>query len=591
MKTKQLTPLILFMSFAGSLLVLSRLAGPVKRPVLAQGARIAVTGEKILVSLSNDTTTWADDTLYAINPTDGSGQTRVFDFHSHPKFTTGNIWGPRISPDGQHIYFHSEHAYIYTPARRNAFRVASDGSGLDQITPGEKSGVWGETGNSTVSGWVQQGDGTPWANAPVYLEGMDMVYSGADGSFSFSNVPPGVRWLVAYKPGDTPFDSTPVHVVSGVDNTGLVLVPASDYRMNFEYPVFYSNRVYYNFSGASIQWTDLNFSAQHTVYTPSTAGCVTTSQVKAFDVAPTSGRLVVFDYHGDGCTGNAGLYITDKDGGNKQVLLNMWNDSNWNEPLQAQIFWSPDESKVAFKGSYTSNYAWYDILVVVDATSGAILGYAFANTSSDVLTLHGWNPAGDWLLYSTESGNPAQKTLSKIKLNADGSFDFASDTVLLSNQPISGATWGNLVAPGGGASTATPTATATPTSTPTPTATATTSPGASASISLNYTSGQPGSSFVVSGQDFPTGSAAVYVNGTQVGTVTSGASFAFTLLTDAGAADGPYIVRVVNGTASASAVYTLDSGAPLRSDTSGSSLTVPAGVGPGYQLYLPLALK
>ncbi len=396
--------------------------------------------EKILVSLSNNTTSWSDDTLYTINPSDGSGKTKLYDFHNHPKLTTGEIWAPRISKDGKQIYFHSEHAYLYTPARRNAFRIVSDGSGLDQITPGENSGVWGQTGNSTVSGWVKKSNGDPYVNAPVYLEGMSSTHSGADGSFSFQNVPSGVRWLVAYRPGDTPFDSTTVNVVTGVNNSGLLLVPNSTLRSNFEFPVAYGSRIYYN-GNQSVQWTDLNFANQHTVYTPSAVECTTLSTVDAFDVASTSGKLAVFDHHGDGCNDNVGLYITDKDGGNKQTLLNMWNDTNWSVSLlPVEIFWSPDESKIAFQGIYQS----WQVLVVIDANTGAILGHAYADTGSEILTLHGWNPAGDWLLFSSYDGSPTQSTLSKVKINGDGSFDLASVVDLMSNQPISGATWGNL---------------------------------------------------------------------------------------------------------------------------------------------------
>ncbi len=408
--------------------------GPVFSP--AGVATPAQTEEKILVSIADDD---YNHTLYTLNP-DGSGKTRLFDFSNSPKFTTGEVYGPRLSADGKYIYFHSEHAYIYTPARRNVFRITSFGGDLDQITPGSESGIWGESGDSTVSGYVKHGDGTAWGNCPVYLEGMDMVYSSsADGSFTFNNVPPGGRWLVAYRPGLDAWDSTSVNVVSGVDNTGLTLTPDSTDRMNFEYPVAYGDRIYYRFTSTKIQWTDLNFSAQHTVYTSSVAGCVSLSNVKAFDVAPSSGKLAIFDYHGDSCSDNVGIYVADKDGNNKQTLLNMWNDYNWNEPLESNIFWSPDENLIAFKGSYN----WYQCLVVYGA-DGSFKGWACANDTSTTLTLHGWSPDGNWLLYSAYASDPAQTTLYKIAVKTDGSPDVNNIVSLLANQPIKGATWGRL---------------------------------------------------------------------------------------------------------------------------------------------------
>ncbi len=417
-----------------------------QHPALAEGGGMTSTEEKILVSLSNDTTGWSDDTLYAINPADGSGQTKIFDFHNNPNnspLSSGQVFAPRVSANGKQIYFHSEFAYVYTPARRNIFWISSNGATMDQVTPGEKSGMWGQSGNSTVSGQVRRGDGTGWGNAPVYLEGMNMVYADADGYFSFKNVPPGVRWLVAYKPGDLPFDSTTVNVASGVNYTGLSLTPVSAYRANFEYPVAYGSRIYYRANDIAIKWTDTDYSAEHDVYTTPADSCTGIPGVDAFDVGAATGKIAVYDYQegcGVGNNNHNGIYTMNKDGGSKQLLIDLLNASGWSEPLIAEIFWSPDESRLAFK----SVYNWTNVLIVANATTGAITGYAYADNTSQTLTLHGWSPDGNWLLYSVYNGNPAQTTLSKIQVKADGSIDISTDTPLLTNQPVSGATWGNV---------------------------------------------------------------------------------------------------------------------------------------------------
>ena len=411
----------------------------------AKVMELGQTEEKILVSISNDTT---DDTLYTLNP-DGSTKTQLFDFHAQTKFTTGEVFAPRISADGRYIYFHSEHAYIYTPARRNAFRINAFGGGLDQITPGPESGIWGESGNSTVSGYIQHGDGTAWGNCPVYLEGMDMVYSAADGSFAFQNVPPGVRWLVAYRPALDAWDSTTVSVVAGVDNTGLTLVPNSSYRMNFEFPVAYGDRIYYRFTSTKIQWTDLNFSAQHDVYTSPADSCTGIPSVDAFDVGPVSGKIAIYDYQ-EGCgVGNSnhnGIYVTDKDGNNKQTLVDLLNSTGWSGSPVAEVFWSPDESYIAFDAYYNGN----PTIAVVDANGTYLVSVVYPATSGETygLDLYGWSPDGKWLLYVVHIyriAEPEQRALVKIAVDDSGVPDTNNIVLLLNDPSIAGATWGRLV--------------------------------------------------------------------------------------------------------------------------------------------------
>jgi hypothetical protein len=69
--------------------------------------------------------------------------------------------------------------------------------------------------------------GDPWSGRPVFLEGKDMIYSGADGRFRFDNVPTGTRWILAYRSsGDDVFDSQPLTVNAGL-TTDVVLTPTS----------------------------------------------------------------------------------------------------------------------------------------------------------------------------------------------------------------------------------------------------------------------------------------------------------------------------------------------------------------------------
>jgi hypothetical protein len=403
--------------------------------------------EKILVPISNDTAT--DDTLYSLNP-DGSGLTKLFDFHNHPKHTTGHILQPRIAPDGGAIYFSSDHAYVYTPASRNLFRIAPDGSWCDQITPGPNSGLWNQPGPyGTVEGTIRRSDGTPSGNSPVFLEGMGLEYSQPDGSFRFENVPQGERWIVAYWPGSTVYDAQAISVVAGT-TWHLDLVPNTDYRTSFEYPVPFGDRVYYLLGPDEIQWTDVNASVYTNVYTVPKDGCISLPTVKGFDVAASTGKLAIMDCHGDGCLKNQGLYIAGQDGNDPQLLVDMKADYNWGSVLLPQgVFWSPDGSKIAFDGSYSGN----PVMVIYDAATGSYLGgIPFPATWDTTYGVHlcGWSPDGGWLLYLLETFRVAQlaeRMLSKIRVAADGSLDTTSVVNLLTNPNVADATWGRLRLP------------------------------------------------------------------------------------------------------------------------------------------------
>jgi hypothetical protein len=412
------------------LLTLASLATSGTRPASAAGQAT----EKILVSIANDDT-WLADTLYTLNP-DGSGQTKLFDFQNHPHDSMGRIWQPRVAPDGATIYFSSSNAKFWTPASRNLFRIAADGSWWDQITPDPNSGLWDQPGPyGIVEGTVKKSNGDPWSGAPIFLEGMSMIYSGADGSFRFENVPEGKRWIVAYEPGGSSiYDSQEIQVVAGLTWTAD-LVPSSDVKMEHQYPAQYGDRIYHKLGINQIVWTDVDASAYHDIYTISGA-CGGIPNVDGFDVS-SSGKLAIMDYW-QGCAEHDGLYTADEDGQNMQLLVDMKADANWCGAQE--VFWSPDESKLAFKGCYS----WYTYVLVYDASNGYYLdGIYFPDTSYTLINvdLHGWSPDGNGLLYSYWL-DPLKVSLEKIEVNSDGSL--GTSTTLLTDIRLSGATWGNL---------------------------------------------------------------------------------------------------------------------------------------------------
>jgi uncharacterized protein YkwD len=118
-------------------------------------------------------------------------------------------------------------------------------------------------------------------------------------------------------------------------------------------------------------------------------------------------------------------------------------------------------------------------------------------------------------------------------------------------------------------------------------------PPTSPSISLNYQTGQPGSFFKVTGQNFPANTTVtITVNGQQVGTVKTDGSggFVFSLQTSASAQEGVYAVSV-NG---AAATYRLDQSEPLRfqDPDGGETIQVPDSMAPYSNfVYLPLVLR
>jgi len=381
-----------------------------------------------------------DSTLYTLNP-DGSGQKKLFDFHQHPQDKKGGIWDVRAGSDT--VYFASDNAYLFTPASRNLFRIAADGSWYDQITPGPNSGRWDQSCPcGTVTGMVLDQSGSPAAGRPLFLEGKDMIYSGADGRFRFDDVPTGTRWIVAYRSsGEDVFDAQAISVQVG-QTTSVTLTPNNNVRMEFSRPVPFGQRIYHVLWPFTIQWTTADFAPPVEVYKVSGGACPNLPSVDGFNVAPTTGRLAIVNYEtgcGTGDTTHQGIYTADKDGHGVTLLVNMLADSNWCGAKE--IFWSPDEARLAVKACYN----WYTYLLVFDAGHGKLLGSVYFNDSRYTLynvDLHGWSPDGKWLLYSFWLNDMANSTLAKMPVKTDGKLDPNGATALLTDRNISGATWG-----------------------------------------------------------------------------------------------------------------------------------------------------
>jgi hypothetical protein len=373
-----------------------------------------------------------------MNP-DGSAKARLFDFHNHPRDATARIYDLRVAPDGSAIYFSSDHACYWTPADYNLFRIAPDGSWHDQITPGPQSGLWDQPCPcGSVEGTVyERSAGAPLVGGRVFLEGKEHVWTGADGSYRFDNVPAGRRWIVAYQDGFTYSQAAEIYIPSG-GTAHQDLAPEYSHRIAHRRPVRYGDRIYHILDIAGVHWTDENGSIYVNVYS-GTQGFGTPG-VDSFDVARTSGKLAIMDFE-RGSSTSRGLYVADKDGNNPQLLVDMAGDANWWSG--GDLFWSPDESKIAFKGSYGSTVH----LLVVDASSGSLTGSIYfpdPNYSAGNVNLYGWSPDGGWLVYAYWLNQPSQGVLCKVRVNADGDLDPGSVVNLLTHAFMSSATWGTL---------------------------------------------------------------------------------------------------------------------------------------------------
>jgi hypothetical protein len=126
-----------------------------------------------------------------------------------------------------------------------------------------------------------------------------------------------------------------------------------------------------------------------------------------------------------------------------------------------------------------------------------------------------------------------------------------------------------------------------PTPTPSPTP-----PPPPPTLTINRSTGQPGSSFFLTGANWEANTAVtVFVNNQQVGSLNADGAgdIAFRLQTDAAAGEGSYLVTAVQGQTGAGVSYRLDAGEPLRPQTGfGPIFNVPASVIPlTPRIYLP----
>ena len=134
-------------------------------------------------------------------------------------------------------------------------------------------------------------------------------------------------------------------------------------------------------------------------------------------------------------------YIADKNGFNLRLLVDMKSSNSCCGA--GEVFWSPDENKVAFKACNNFKTCFF----VYNARYGTMLGYICSPNQNFTIYntyLCGWSPDGKWLLYY-QYLDPAQGYLCKVAVTPEGKIDQQSAKVLMSNVRISGATWGKIV--------------------------------------------------------------------------------------------------------------------------------------------------
>ena len=386
---------------------------------------------KILVSTANELND--DASIFQLNE-NGDIEKELFNFKNQPLIKTGNIWHLNSNKEGSSIYFSSDNASVYSLSRRNIFKISPNGKSLKQLTPGPNSGQLVPSGQSgTIKGKITDSNGYPYSGAAIFIEGLPLKYSDANGYFKFDNVPQGHRWVTGYKPATLIYKSQPVFVTANLTSE-IILVPESDYKSRFEMPTEYNNSIYYRENNLELYKRDLNGENRTKVFT--TVGL---DGIGGFDIANQDGQIIISDYR-TGTSEQRGLYTCDKNGNNLSLFLDFKQDNNWD--AIGEVFWSPDKSKIAVKASY--NY--YTYFVIIDANTKNILGTVYFDQNYTIynVDLYGWSPDGKWLLYSNWIDKPTLSTLAKIKVGENGSINPNDNVNLLVNKNITSACWINI---------------------------------------------------------------------------------------------------------------------------------------------------
>ncbi len=414
---------------------------------------LSIAEEKIIVSLGDaNSGSSVICRLYSMNP-DGSQLKPLFSFEQQVA-SDARILKPRLSSDQQHILFSSDFDKIRTPTSANIFSFNMENKALQQVTPYPNFGVFNNTcpDCGTVTGVVQNSQGLTLSRSLIFLEGIQKIVSSDDnGQFRFDNVPSGAHFIIAYRPDTLSVYASSLLFVSSVGTTNITLTPDQGNKLSIHSPVSFENRLYF-ILGYELDWLDINGNSREDYYKKvysslSNSQCIGIPDI-GFDVAPRSGRLLIMDYI-DGCPSNRGVYLADKDGNNVQLLLDFKAE---NSPLhlsglgENELFWSPDESKIALESTLNPDFFGYDfgaVIAVLDANRGEILSIIPFNKNITTVNLefHGWSPKGDALLMSSWTDSVETGELVRVPVDAQGIANTEAATSLINGRNICGATW------------------------------------------------------------------------------------------------------------------------------------------------------
>ncbi len=417
---------------------------------------IAAYGHANQIFISMDNQGGQDCRLYTMNA-DGTGLTEFFAF---PNSVDDLITDLKISPDGQRILMSSDYQSLWTFTGRNIFQLDTTTKTPRQLTPGPQSGVFGQPCPcGSIYGRVIGAYDSGYSGAIVWVEGVKQsAIADGNGNFRFDNVPVGVRIVTAYSPDASRYDYAFAAVGPGTESL-LELRPgkSSTDKLSLQSPVQFGDRVYFKSGLWTISWLDINktgdLRSDYTDVYNATEQSTCGAPMVEFDIAPQTGRLAVMDYV-DSCSTNRGIYITDKDGQNKQLLIDFkLQNSPFSLFLSEELAWSPDETKIAFEASF--NYSYWDanttssygsVIVIADAATGAvpdtgrILPFNPGITPANTHILS-WSPDSDALLVSVWTGSPKQSELISVPIDPNGNVNSQNARLLVQQAYISSATW------------------------------------------------------------------------------------------------------------------------------------------------------